>query len=290
MGALKTCPRLYYYTIVLGWTPREQSVHLTFGLHYHAALEAYDHAKARGQSHEEATLAALRHALTISWNPALRRPWASDDKYKNRYTLIRTVLWYLDQFSSDPFETVRLASGKPAVELSFRMGLDYTTSSGEAYTLCGHLDRLATLDGVPKILDRKTTKSQLYPEYFLKYTPDNQFSTYFFAAQTIYHIPVTELVVDAAQIAIGFSRFARGLVQRTPAQLEEWYHDLGYWLRTAEGYAAAGSWPMNDKACDNYGGCSFRSICSKSPETREQWLEASFSRRIWDPLQVRGDI
>ena len=39
LGTLKECPRKYQYSIMLGKQPREISVHLTFGLYYHAALE-----------------------------------------------------------------------------------------------------------------------------------------------------------------------------------------------------------------------------------------------------------
>lgn len=290
MGAFKECARKYELSIKLGFAPRAESVHITFGLLYHAALERYDHAMAQGQSHEAATITAVRYVLTATWNSKLNRPWISDDKNKNRLTLLRSVVWYLEQFANDPIATVILADGKPAVELSFRFEIGLRAQSGEDFLWCGHLDRLGVMNDKVYILDKKTTKNTIDPNYFEKYTPDNQFSGYTLGGRVAYSQPIAGLIVDAVQVAITFSRFQRGLVQRTEAQLEEWHKDLMLWLRQAEGYARDGYWPQNDKSCGLYGGCPYRGICSKSPAQREQWLKADYITRVWDPLQIRGDI
>lgn len=289
LGALKECPRKYELNIVHGITPRNISVHLTFGLHYHAALEHYDHAKCAGADHAAATRAAVRYCLEATWDHERQRPWASDDSNKNRFTLTRSVVWYLAQFEHDPVETVVLANGKPAVELSFRMELSYMAPTEQPYMLCGHLDRLGVFNDQVWILDRKTSKSTLGSDFFSKYSPDNQFSIYMLGAGVVYKTPAVGLIVDAVQVAVGFSRYARGFVNRTQAQLEEFYKDLGFWITAAERYAEAEYWPMNDKSCSNYGGCPYRDLCAKDPRTRDQWL-SGYHTRMWDPLKVRGDI
>jgi hypothetical protein len=290
IGLLKECPRKYFLSIVHGVAPRSESVHLTFGILYHASLEAYDRAKALGASHDAATIEAVRYALVHSWDQRLKKPWISDDKYKNRETLVRSVAWYLDQFATDPMETIILANGKPAVELSFRIESGYYTQDGQPLLLCGHLDRLGRFNDQIWINDRKTTKSQINQDFFEKFSPDNQFSTYAFAGKITYGDQITGLIVDAAQIAVGFTRFQRGVVERTEAFLEEWHAELGYWLGQAESFAARGFWPANDKSCGNYGGCPFRSICSKNPSMRQAWMKGAFTQRMWDPLKNRGDF
>lgn len=291
LGALKECPRKYQLSIIQGWVPRATSVHLTFGLHFHAALERYDHAKCDGKSHDEAQRIAVRYAMEATWDQKIGRPWISDDPNKNRFTLVRSVSWYLEQFADDPLETIVLANGRPAVELSFRMETSIQTRSvDERFMLCGHLDRLALFNGEPFIVDRKTTKTTISQDFFSKFSPDNQFSTYATGTKVVYALPVKGLIVDAAQVAVTFTRFQRGIVNRSESQLEEWYKDLHWWLMQAEAYATQEYWPMNDKSCGNYGGCPYRDICSKSPSTRDEWLRAKYDKRIWDPLQVRGDI
>jgi len=290
IGAFKTCPRYYQLSILEGWQPREISVHLTFGLHFHSALERYDHLRFGGMGYDEALREVVRYVLTITWDEQKNRPWISDDPNKNRLTLLRSIVWYLDQFKDDPIETVKLANGKPAVELSFRFDSGYASSKGESILLCGHLDRLATLNDKAFVLDRKTTKSTINQSFFDKFTPDNQMSLYAIAGKIVYNVQIEGIIVDGAQIAQTFTRFLRGVVPRTESGLEEWYYDLGQYIAMAELFAANDYWPMNDKSCGMYGGCPFRKICGLPPSVRHEWLRADFTKRIWDPLKVRGDI
>lgn len=292
LSELKTCARKYYYSIVLGIEPRQRSFHLVFGILYHEALEAYDLDRANGASHDQATCAAIRCALRNSWDKSLGRPWNSGNQYKNRFTLIRTIVWYLEQFSEDIVETIILSNGRPAVELSFRFDFPYTFHTGEKASICGHLDRIGKVNGQPWILDRKTTQHEVDDHYFERYSPDNQMSTYAFSGKIVYNIPVEGVIVDAAQVLVNSSRFRRGFAHRTAAQLEEWSTDTLYWIAQADLYAKQGYWPMNDKSCFNYGGCPFRPICARSPEVRADWLAdpTKYRQRIWDPLQIRGDV
>lgn len=293
LGTLKECPRKYWLSMIQGWAPRSESVHLTFGRIYHSALEAYDHARSAGKEHSEALRAAVRHALCATWTPSADgsgRPWASEDPNKNRATLLRSIIWYLLQFREDSITTIQLANGKPAVELSFRVALDFVASDGQPYLLCGHLDRLGLFQEEPHILDRKTTKATISSDFFTRFAPDNQFQIYDLAGQLVYNIATKGIIVDAAQVAVTFSRFQRGFVQFTSSQREEFYEELGVWFGVAAGYARMGVWPKNEKSCGNYGGCSFRPICSRPPSVRAEWLAAGYVQRVWDPLKTRGDI
>lgn len=299
LGQFKTCPRLYYYSIVLGWEPASPNVHLTFGLLLHEALERYDHLRACGEDHERALSFTVRCTLRQTWDPKLQRPWSSGDSNKNRLTLIRTIVWYLDEFGAkDPLATVQLTSGRPAVELSFQFDSGYTsTVTGEAFQFCGHLDRLVEFTGGTYIVDSKTTKHTLSPDWFKQFTPDNQMSMYALAGQIAFGRQMAGIIINGMQILVEGTRFQRGLVLRDGPQLDEWLADTGRWLAQMEGCAAEGAdslgeaaWPQNDKACHMYGGCKFRDVCSRSPAARQPYLEANFRRRVWDPLRKRGDI
>lgn len=291
LSLLKECPRKYYYSIVEGWEPKARSFHLTFGILYHQALETYDLAIARSKSHDEATCAAVSVALKNSWDHNLNRPWYSGDNHKNRFTLIRTIVWYLEQFAEDPIETITLSNGRPAVELSFRFQFPFTFGTGEDAILCGHMDRLGSISGGTWVIDRKTTKHEIRDDrYFNRYSPDNQMSLYSLAGKVVYNIPTQGVIIDAAQVMVTFSRFQRGFANRTQSQLDEFAKDIKEYLGHVDDYAYENYWPMNDKSCFNYGGCPFREICSRSPEVREQFLHANFQRRTWDPLVVRGDV
>ena len=113
---------------------------------------------------------------------------------------------------------------------------------------------------------------------------------YHLGGQLVLQSPTRGIIIDGAQIAVSFTRFKRGIIQYTSAQNEEFYQELGVWFGLAASFAEANFWPKNEKSCSNYGGCPFLSICSKPPSIREDWLKAAFFQRVWNPLQVRGDI
>lgn len=301
LSALKVCPRYYYYIIVQGLVPRGTSAHLIFGLEFHAALELYDRERAAGLGHRDALLSTVRSAMARTWNARLHRPWTSDEPAKTRETLIRSIVWYLDQFEDDHLRTVILATGQPAVELSFRFEAGFASlSTEEEFWLCGHLDRLVTEgdSDIEWIVDRKTTKSGLGEEYFARYSPDCQMSLYALAGSVIRNKPVRGIIIDACQVLVSGSRFQRGFVQRTPAQHAEWLEETRAWLLQAELYAQHKVWPMNDKACNMYssynsdldswrGGCPFKPVCGSSPEVRPTLLKGLYDHRPWDPRQTR---
>jgi hypothetical protein len=292
LGLLKECPRKYFITILLSTTGRDGNIHLTFGILYHQAIEAYDRARAAGKPHHAAKIHAVRTALNQSWNKQLGRPWISGDNYKNRFTLVRSVVWYLAQYENDPMRTVILPNGKPAVELSFRYATSYISPDGNPYILCGHLDRLATLENMTFILDKKTSKYQLEDRWFEQFSPNNQMSGYAFAGKIVYKLPTQGVMIDGAQVLVNSTRFKRGFAHRTDSQLNEWYEEVGYWLSQAAFYAQTERWPMNDTSCDKWGGCEFRGICNRAPEVRSDFLNnpAKYAKRSWDPLKIRGDV
>jgi len=295
LGWLKECPRKYQYHMIEGYSGRGESVHLEFGILYHSALEQYECLKAQDLSHDEAITVVVKELLKNTWRDG--KPWraakdlSSDDRasVKNRENLIRSVIWYLDKFEQDPAQTrFHPTTGNPMVELHFQFEIDAGLDIDHPYTLCGHLDRVVDFQDQPFVMDRKTTTSTLGSYYFEQYDPDNQISLYTIASKVAFHTPVNGVIIDAAQIAVGFSRFVRSFVFKTQDQIDEWLKDLKIWLRQAAIYAEANYWPQNDKSCHKFGGCPFREICSKSPGVRDKFLDSAFERRQWNPLVPRG--
>jgi hypothetical protein len=290
LGVFKECPRKYFYSLILGYQSKGLSVHLDFGIWFHGAAEFYDRAKADGADHYQALSLALKWALAQTWNKTLGRGWVSDHPVKHRMSLIRGICWYLDNYADDEsMETVQLANGKPAVELSFRFELGHYSNEGESFVACGHLDKIVNFAGGTYIKDIKTTSGGLGPRFFGGFSPDNQMSFYDVAGQVVYESPVNGIIIDGVQIGSGFARFERALVPRSDALRAEWLDGLGFWLYQLEHAALTQNWPMNEKSCSGpYGECVFRGICSKPPGARPQWLAQGFVIRQWDPLQVRG--
>lgn len=314
------CLYKYKLKMIDGWTPHRRSVHLDFGGWYASALESFHKYRADGQSHEDALIEVVHEALIESWvypdcetclpgkdgkasglvqvadqelgqcpacggngqSTSGGHPWESDHSAKTRPNLIRTIIWYIDQFRDDPCETVILADGKPAVEHSFRLEADNDV------ILSGHLDRLVLYGDKPYIQDQKTTGTTITPRYFEQWSPETQMSLYTFAGKAIFGVPVKGVIIDAAQIAVGFSRFERGFTFRDDPQLDEWYDHAMMHIQSARTATRENHFPMNPASCNNYGGCQFRNICSKSPSVRDRFLDGDFVKgERWDPLKSR---
>jgi hypothetical protein len=218
------------------------------------------------------------------------RPWHTSDPNRTRETLLRSFIWYTEQFRDDNLKTAILPDGKPALELSFRIELPLTSPDGKPYFWCGHIDKIAEMLSDFFIQERKHTKSTLGGYYFDKYSPSTQVTGYTFAGQIVLSKPVRGAIIDAVQVAQSFSRPGRSLQTRTRAQLDEWLRGQLYWIKQAEECARAEYWPLNEESCSKFGGCQFRGICSKDPSIREMFLNNDFQVRHWNPLEVReGD-
>ncbi len=294
IGLMKTCPKLYYYTIIEGYRPKDENIHLRFGGEFHQALWDYDMAMADDASHNDAVRSVVTDLLRrlADFNPT---PDTKAGKYKNRNSLVRSVILYLDHRRDDTMKTYRLSNGKPAVELSFRFELEFGPGDTEQpYLLSGHLDRVVSdPDGNLFIEDHKTTTTTPSDYFFNGFEPNNQMSLYSFAGQVVLDMPVKGVMINAVQLLLTepYNRFQRGFTFRNKDQLEEWLTDLSRFLQLAEWYATNNEWPQNDTACGNYGGCKFREVCAKSPSVRHIWLNANFEKLApedrWNPLKSR---
>lgn len=286
----ETCPRKYQYKMIDGWQPRRKSTHLLFGGWYASALEHYHKYRALGDTLDEALVKVVREALINTWvvesdgtdTPPQSCPWQSDHATKTRENLIRTIIWYIEEFRDDPATTLIKSDGTPAVELSFSFAVT------EDIILCGHLDRLVEYAGAVYVMDQKTTGSTITNYFFDQFDPDTQMSLYTYAGQLIYNHPIKGVILDAAQIAVGSSRFVRGFTFRDADKLDEWLNDALATIEQTQHYTEENYFPQRPSSCGNYGGCEFRGVCSRSPAVRENFLAADFVKgELWDPLKKR---
>lgn len=288
----ETCLRKYQYKMLARWQPARKSVHLLFGGWYATALENFHKAIAEGVDYEAALCDVVHEALIATWEhetdesndpiPETGGPWISDHNTKTRENLIRTIIWYLDQFKDDPCKTVILSDGSAAVEHSFKLPVD------NDIILCGHLDRLVDYSGKLYVQDQKTTGSTISGRFFDSFNPDTQMSLYTFAGKAIFNLPVKGVMIDGAQIAVGFTRFERGFTFRDEGQLSEWYDNAMYTIERARTAVREDHFPMNPSSCGNYGGCEFRHICARSPSVRSNFLAGDFTQgEQWNPMRAR---
>lgn len=312
--AATTCPRYYQYTILLGWTPDEpMAKDLRFGAHFATAVESYyKYVILEGDDHATALRRVVRQAMIHTWDhdtvdatddtptdswrhfddkslvkvPDTGMPWESYDANKNRWNLIRTIIWYFCHYVEDKHDTttiVTLPDGRPAVELSFSFEI------ADDITYCGHMDRLSKLyDDDVFAMDQKTTGSGLSPFFFAGFDRSIQMSGYNLAGQVIFGTPIRGVMIDAAQVQVGGTVFGRGYTYRTEDQLNEWMAETEYIVRRTQSFTEMGFFPRDTTACGYYKGCPFQEICGKSPSNRSRFIKGKFAKRKrWDPIERR---
>lgn len=305
LGLLKTCPRKYQLSMILNWQPKTHSHHLDFGIFYHSAIEFYvkeiikrERAIAKGYGepiwskedwHNICVRHAIRKAMIDSWGyePGIDKRTGLPKTDKTRRNLIRSLVWYFEQYGiDDPCKPFLLSNGQAAAELSFRFEV------GNDQMLAGHLDQIVWFGEHRYVLDHKTTSSTVTGAsakyYFSGFNPDNQMSLYAIGAAVAFNTPVQGVIIDATQVAVGFTAFGRDFTHRSKDQLTEFLEGVYSYRRLAEEFTRTGFWPMNETACGNYGGCAFRDVCSKSAFVRERFLRTDFTQdKPWNPLEPR---
>jgi hypothetical protein len=266
--------------MIESWEPQFPSAHLIFGQHYASSLERFHKFRAEGLSFDEALHTVVLRALRDTWIDG--KPWESMHNAKTRENLIRSIVWYIDTFENDPLQTVILIDGKAAAEYSFLLEVD------NGILFSGHIDRVVTMGPDYYLTDNKTTGHTITRHYFEQFDMSLQMSMYTFAGQATYNLPIKGVIIDAAQIAVGFTSFERGMTYRTNEQLDEWYEDMMRLIHNTRQMTAEGYFPMNVSSCDKFGGCEFRHVCSKPKSLRDNFLRADFRKRIpWNPMERR---
>lgn len=297
LSMMKRCPREYYYGQVLGLRRKRKTAPATFGGAFAKALETFE-TESPKVGRGPAISAALHAAAVASEG-------MEEHKSRTKDALMRSIVAYVDHHASDAAKTLKKTDGDAAVELHFNVPLGKLVPflPETEFVMCGYMDRVVDFQDTPYVLDNKTTGASISTEkgsdsYFRNFTPDNQITTYTWAAKEAFGFPVRGVIIDAMQIAKTKTEFARSIIHRTPAQVAEWRRGLEYWVRLATTSSLAliskkadeapeTMFPMNETSCHKYGGCPYRGICGKDPSVRQAFLDTEFETREWNPLAPR---
>lgn len=283
LGTFKECPRKYYLQVVRGYTTKQTALALDFGILFHEGLENFYKRKSKGVPFEENVHTTMKELMT---SPLRANIDSYEDKDRNSFTLVNTILSYLDHYKDEACETVVFSDGTIGIELHFQFETGLETGEGEKISIAGHIDRLLKQDIGVFIADHKTTVRPLTSYYFDQYNPDTQMTIYTIAGNICFSTPINGVQVDAVDIRKG--EFSRQLTLRSKEICEEWLAESEYWFKLAEYFAVRGVFPANDKSCNKYSGCPFKAYCTAPRGLREQILQEDFVKRTWDPSKPRG--
>jgi hypothetical protein len=281
IGLFKTCPRKYYYTIVCGYVHRTTPPALAFGIHLHTLLQTWHKLLGDGTDRHTALTRITRLAGLLG------ETLPSGDTARTKETLVRAIIWYLDQFWDDKAVTVKLAAG-PAVEHHF--WFPFMTYNDMDVFVCGHIDRIVHWQSQTYVCDYKTTKYSIDNRFFEKFKPSTQMPLYVMACHLTQNTLSTAhgVIIDGIQLGVNFCRYMRSVIPFSLEEINEYIESLKYWISQAMDACKKNHFPPNEESCDKYGGCLFREICAKPPARRTAFLEGNFVKRVWNPLTRRS--
>lgn len=214
--------------------------------------------------------------------------WVSARPEKDRYALLRMVVWYCEEQPLTLDEGARpiaFPDGTPAVELNFAVPLPWQTPGAEDYLLCGYLDGVKQFGPEHFIGERKTTGKALNKLFWSGFTPHIQVDIYDVVGAALFpDLKIAGVLIEGAQALQSGARFGKHVAYRTEAQRQELFEDLRQWLDLAEKFAAEGRWPMNRANCWL---CPFKGVCGKNPGARGALLAETFEKKHWNPLEER---
>lgn len=314
LAAFMKDPLVYFWTYVRGHQSISKPRAMLWGTLWHEAIAEYrkqsDWAGGEGWTttpinlEDPALHKAIRFTikradeLNLMDSPCRRE----DENRRNVYTLVRSLIWYATKYRTDWLAPVVDTDGSLMIEKHFvvPMGLKSRatfvdrsvypaiTAPEEDYYLCGSLDEIAQdEDGDQFVLERKSTTSTVASYYFDQHDPSVQMWTYDLIGSKIMPMsPLRGVVVEACQTAVGFTRFERHEITRTPEQRKHWLETIHYWVKQAEQCALSGYWPMNP-ASQTFKSTA-RDIQRRSPSSWPGLLKTDFEEQpLWNPLEPK---
>lgn len=294
LDAYMTCPRKYYYGMVLHRRSRGSlSPALAYGTTWHAIMEA--HYKTGGDTK------AVVEAAVASW-----KPHENPDDHRTLERCVSEYGKYLEKWGDYDAEAVNWGEtvGYPTSPVIECPAEAWWPGALHPYT--GKIDRIFTHQGLYYVEDHKTT-SAMGASYFRQFDPSNQMMGYAWLAQLYSGLPIAGVRINAHAVLKGSSKFERQTIMYSQERLEEWARNLNVWVKRIDfSYKVAQNerdiglvdndeadlraFPHNFQACaGKYGQCTYTDVCTMPARIRGRILEDAFDERPWNPLDPSGD-
>lgn len=274
------CPRKFNLANIHRWTKgNDKNIHLIAGAAYAKGLEVARLAYCNGQDPEECLELGVL-ALTEEYGDA-----DPGDESKTLDRMVGALEYYLSEYplDDDPAR-ISIIAGVPAVEWRFALPLPFNhPDTGEPLLYAGRTDAIMDFCGARYAEDDKTTK-QLGSKWANQWELRSQFMGYAWAGREL-GLGLQGTLVRGVSILKTKYETAQAIVNSPDWKIDEWAQHRDFLITNALRYYKEGYWePALDDTCNEYGGCTFKSVCGVPPERRINWLETNFEESTWNPL------
>lgn len=290
--SFKTCPRKYFFEMVLGRTPKEEAPYFSWGTSYHKFREALERAYGFGhnkpprfdEGHASEAFAIASEAGLKYWKKH-GRDQEPDSKYAYM-TTERLLKSFIHAYKHWSREKMQGRIEVIAVEFPFNVQLaDGSFTSGRG-------DQLVRWNGKVWGRDFKTS-SQNMSFYQRSLEPNDQFTRYTLAEGKLTGELIQGQFIEVLYNGKPTQKDPKGpeihefTTSRTSSQLAQFEHEQTVINKMLTVCRENDTYPAFEPACPF---CPFHSVCTKSTEgAMMAQLEAHFMVRPWDNTKVGVD-
>lgn len=279
--AYKTCPRLYFYKIVLGFREKATPYYFAFGGAYHKFREVLSksYTDAASTADEEAMSAILIKALTAAGDYWQRRvkdvgepPVGSKYEFLTGQRLLSSCREAFKHWKKERDQgRITVLHSEQSFIVTLKDGL---TQIG------GRADEILRWNGRLWGRDFKTS-SKMGPFYDRTLEPNDQFTRYTLGESLLCGEPVQGQLVEVL-----YNTKKEGpkvvplITTRTEAQLSQWEDEQIYLSKQLAQNRENDIWPQQEIHCPF---CAFRLVCKAPNEgSAMAQLKQGFEHKPWD--------
>jgi len=266
--AAKTCKRLYFYTMVLGFRKKDTKPYFAFGTCYHKFREVLE----RTQELKPALDATLELWKKIGSNPPVGTKWDFLTGKRLLASCMCAFEWWQKEKTLGRVKVI-------ASEQPFQVLL-----SDNKTVIGGRADQIVMWGGKLWGRDFKTA-SKMGEFYDRTLEPNDQFTRY-----TLGETKLQGAKVEGQLIEVMYNTSKEGpkivplVTSRTDWQLQEWEQDQIFYERILQLCREEDRWPMEEINCPF---CDFRSVCKAPNElSMMHQLDSNFVQQAWNFYNV----
>ena len=282
----KTCPRKYFYQIVLGRVAKEEAIYFAWGSAYHRFREILEKAYGLDRKGLDQTLAVDAYTEAVNAGMKVWRERGKDQAVGTQFefmTAARLLSSFQVAFQHWSREKQQNRVQVLAVEQLFNVRLP----NGESTS--GRADQIVRWNGQLWGRDFKTTSKD---EKFYNRTidPNDQFTRYTYAEAELCGEPIQGQLIEVLYNGKSTKTQQKGpdiftlIASRTDQQIKRWVDEEIFWRETINRSRDQDMYPMVENACAF---CPYHSVCTKPSEASMMaQLESFFVVRPWDNARV----
>lgn len=289
------CQRKFLYQTLLSLRETTEKPALTFGRGFHKFLEFYYSDHTFEDSFAEFVKVATKEnsKITLSKDESIANGQNQELSLEFAFLLCKK---YTETHPKEReyFTVLKDPDNNYYLEMGFAIDLHNGI-------LIGMIDGIATINNTKQeiVLEHKTTSYNINSSYLSDFNPNNQISTYLYAATEFLGRPINTALVNVIRVK-DYKRgdpstndeklFGRLETSRDPEQLEQRMRHADFQMKQIKQSIDAGldGFPQNTQACrSRFGECPYRRLCMAKSETMLQILaETTYTPQPWSPYNV----